>query len=239
MSGVQASAASPQFLSGANRVPDLRPDKCLSEFTPVSLNQVKKLIDSLKLKSCSLDPVPSWLVKTCADELLPIITSTINLSLMSGEVPEAFKTCLITPLLKKSSLDRNDLKNYRPIANLPFLDKVLERFVSIQLRSYLECNDLFPTNQSAYRHHHLTETALLKVANNLLLAADNGLEACLVLLDFSSAFDCLDHATLFERLEISYGIKGSALEWIKSYFSGRFQRVTVRGSLSQSFPLRR
>ncbi|XP_011677291.2 uncharacterized protein LOC105444571 [Strongylocentrotus purpuratus] len=108
VSGVQTSAANPQFMSGANRVPDLGPDKCLSEFTPVPLNQVKKLIDSLKPKSCSLDPVPSWLVKTCVDELLPIITSTINLSLMSGEVPEAFKTCLITPLLKIEAIARQE-----------------------------------------------------------------------------------------------------------------------------------
>ena len=118
-----------------------------------------------------------------------------------------------------------------------FLGKVLERVVSIQLRSYLESNNLFPANQSAYRHHHSTETALLKVANDLLLAIDRGLEACLVLLDFSSAFDCLNHAMLFNRLETTYGISGSSLEWIKSYLCNRTQKITIRGKQSRPFSL--
>nr|XP_054768161.1 uncharacterized protein LOC129275690 [Lytechinus pictus] len=108
-------------------------DSNLSEFDLVSEMQVKRVIKSLPSKFCSLDPLPTWLVKACLDELLPVITLIMNLSLSSGVVPESFKTACVLPLLKKPSLETNDFKNYRPIANLPFLSKVLERIVAAQL----------------------------------------------------------------------------------------------------------
>ena len=208
-----------------------------SSFDLVSPIQVKVLIKSLVPKSCSLDPLPTWLVNSCIDELLPVITRIINISLSSGVVPETFKTAHIVPLLKKSSLDRNDLKNYRPIANLPFLDKVLERIAAAQLKTYLDKHNMFPLNQSAYRQFHSTETALLKVMDDLLIAVDEGLEVILILLDFSSAFDTLDHDTLTCRLEADYHIKGTALKWIESYLKGRSQKIVVEGSTSKPFPL--
>ena len=101
---------------------------------------------------------------SCIDELLPVITRIINLSLSSGVVPESFKTVHSVPLMMKHSLDRNDMKNYRPIANLLFLDKVLERIAE----AYLDKHDMFPLNQSACRQFHSPETALLKMMNDLL-----------------------------------------------------------------------
>ena len=152
-------------------------------------------------------------------------------------MPDPLKTALITPLLKKSGLDHNDLKNYRPIANLPFLDKVLEKVVAAQLRTYLDRHELFSHSQSAYRHFHSTETALVKVLNDLLLAIDKGLEAVLILLDYSAAFDTLDHVALCHRLETRYGVTGTVLQWIESYLNGRSQKIVVNGSCSKSFPI--
>ena len=165
------------------------------------------------------------------------MTHIINLSLSSGVVPEPFKTAHVMPLLKKPRLDRNDFKNYRPIANLPFLGKVLEKLVALQLRTYLDEHSLFPSNQSAYRNFHSTETALVKVMNDLLLAADKGQEAILILLDYSAAFDTLDHQVLLHRLEFDYGITGNVLQWVKSYLDGRSQRVIVNGSCSERFAI--
>ena len=158
--------------------------------------QLRDLIKSTPPKSCNLDPLPTWLLKDCLDDLLPVLLIIINTSMSSGVVPQPFKSSLILPLLKKSSLDPNVLSNYRPIANLPFVSKVLERIVADQLMFYVDSNHLLPANQSAYRNFHSTETILVKVFNDLLLAVDKGDEAVLLLLDYSAAFDTLDHTVL-------------------------------------------
>ena len=176
-------------------------DRELSKFCLVSDSEVKKLIKSLPSKHCKLDPIPTWLLKDTLDDLLPVITKLFNLSLSSGHVPESFKTSLLLPLLKKPNLDPNGLNNYRPIANLPFIGKVLERIVTSQLKAHLERFDMLPVYQSAYRNHHSTETASVKVLNDLLLAVDKGNEAMLILLDYTAAFDTIDHNLLLHRLE--------------------------------------
>ncbi|PME06503.1 hypothetical protein A8A06_07420 [Escherichia coli] len=133
----------------------------------------------------------------------------------------------IKPLLKKPSLDPAILANYRPISNLPFISKILERVVAEQLCDHLQRNGLFEEFQSGFRVHHSTETALVKVTNDLLIASDSGLVSVLVLLDLSAAFDTVDHNILLQRLEYSVGIKGNALLWFESYLSDRFQFVYV------------
>ena len=216
------------------------PEFCYSSFTefePVTQETVRKVICESATKSCNLDPIPTWLLKDSLDVLLPFITDIINSSLSSGTVPAAFKTSHIMPLLKKSNLDHNNLQNYRPIANLMFVFKVLERVVAAQLKTYLQSCDLFSTAQSAYRCHHSTETALLRVQNDLLMAIDKGQEAILVLLDYSAAFDTIDHKILFERLKNKYGVGGTALNWIVSYLENRVQAVVVEGNISDEFPL--
>ncbi|XP_030839454.1 uncharacterized protein LOC756739 [Strongylocentrotus purpuratus] len=209
----------------------------LSDFCLVSLSQVRKLITSLPSKHCKLDPIPTWLLKEVLDELLPHITKLFNLSLSSGIVPESFKTSLLLPLLKKPSLDTNGLKNYRPIANLPFLGKVLERIVSLQLKAHIDNLGLFPIHQSAYRNHHSTETATVKVLNDLLLAVDKGNEAVLILLDYTAAFDTINHDLLLHRLENDFSITGTVLQWICSYLMHRTQKVIINDTNSESFPL--
>jgi len=112
-----------------------------------------------------------------------------------------FKHAIVRPLLKKSGLDANDLKNYRPVSNLSFLSKLLERVVQRRLQAFLDSNELMPSPQSAYRQHHSTETAVLKVYNDLLLTADSGLVSALCLLDLTAAFDTVDHDLLLLRLK--------------------------------------
>src|SRR6218665_3928818 len=104
-----------------------------------------------------------------------------------------------------------ELSSYRPISNLSFLSKLLERVVSIQLTEYLSSAGLLPVHQSAYRKCHSTETALLKVVTEAIYAGDHAL---LGLLDLSAAFDTVDHDVLAERLSKTYGIHSTALDWL-------------------------
>ena len=115
-------------------------------------------------------------------------------------MPSVFKSAYITPLLKKADFDPADAKSYRPISNLTVLLKLLERLVACQLLDYFKYSNLLPRLQNAYRAHHSTETAVLKVLADILLAVDSGDLALLTLLNLSAAFDTVDHVTLLRRL---------------------------------------
>ena len=144
--------------------------------TPPTLNtlveateeEVSKIIRSTKTTSCSLDHFPTALVKTHLDILITPITQIINMSMKSGEVPQFFKVAHVKPLLKKPTLSRNDLKNYRPVSNLNFISKILEKVVANRINEHITRHNLANLNQSAYKRYHSTETALLKLVNDFL-----------------------------------------------------------------------
>ncbi|XP_078363787.1 uncharacterized protein LOC144648005 [Oculina patagonica] len=209
---------------------------CFSEFDLLSESEVSDLITASTKKSCPLDPIPTKLLTECIDVLLPPITKIINHSLDSGYFPRTWKCALVRPLLKKDGLPPV-FKNYRPVSNLAFISKLVETVVAKQLQYYLNCNNLFPVFQSAYRQNHSTETALLKVMNDILLNMNDRRVTLLILLDLSAAFDTVDHDTMLRRLEHSFGIQGKALSWFASYLSGRSQRIMINESLSKPFNL--
>ena len=140
-------------------------------------------------------------------------------------------------MLKKPNLDPSLKNNFRPITSIAFSSKCLELLASHSLVKHLSVNNLFVPVQSAYRSNHSTETALLRVYNDLLLAVDNGDGALLVLLDFSAAFDTIDHGILLRRLASRFGIRGNALKWMESYITGRHQAVLIDGFSSALVPL--
>ena len=196
--------------------------KCpLTSFEPVTSEEVRKLILTSPTKTCALDPIPTSLLKSCVDVLLTPITNIVNLSLKSGVFPDTLKLSHITPLIRKPSLSKDDMKNYRPVSNLNFISKLLEKNIAKRIRSHLESNDLLNRYKSAYRPMHSTETALLKVQNDFLGNLDDGKTTVLVLLDLSAAFDTLDHSGVVSLLENWYGISGNALRWFASYLIDR------------------
>jgi len=213
--------------------PDSELNATFRSFHCVSEDDVRKLITSSASKSCILDPIPTYLLKECLDTLLPIITRIINLSLQTSTVPNAFKTAAVTPLLKKASLDPNCLKNFRPVSNLPFISKILEKVVLKQLNDHKLANNLHEKFQSAYRKNHSTETALLRITNNLLQSMDKKQCCFLVLLDLSAAFDTVNHDILTKRLSDRFGIKDDAIAWISSYLHQRSHFVTINRSKSK------
>ncbi len=206
--------------------------KVLEEFVPLTEEEVSILIAKSPSKSCELDPLPTSILKEHLDLLLPTITSIVNMSLTSSIFPQSMKTALVRPLLKKASLDQEIMKHYRPVSNLSFLSKVIEKAVSLQISDHLSSNNLYEPYQSAYRRFHGTETALLHVQNDILRSVDNKMCVFLVLLDLSAAFDTVDHNIILTRLSETFGITNSALEWIQSYLMDRSQRVNINGILS-------
>ena len=115
--------------------------------------------------------------------------------------------------LLKADLDTSDVRSYRPISNLSILSKLLERPVAHQLKAHLDACGLFPRLQSAYRAYHSTETAVLKVLSGILIDIDDGDLSALVLLDLSAALDMVDHYILLRRLDITYRLNGTVLNW--------------------------
>ena len=209
----------------------------LNMFSSVTNDYVKNLIMKSKKSFCELDSLPGNVFIHCVDTLVPHITSIFNDSLNSGIFPLDFKDSLVIPLIKKPSLDVNILKNYRPVSNLSFISKVLEKIVFKQIVNHLEDNNLTDIFQSAYKTGHSTETALLRVVNDLLCDIDNGNVCFLTMLDLSAAFDTIDHDILLNRLTHTFGIKDKALNFLKTYLVNRNQKVKINGFYSSEIPL--
>ena len=175
-------------------------------FKCVSSDDVLKFIMGSSKPSSVVDTLPTSTLVDNLELLLPFITYLINCSLNEGIFPSLFKNACVRPLLKKSSLDCEVLKNYRPVSNLPFLSKVLERVVADQFQGYMNDNALYSTFQSAYRAFHSCETALVKVQSDILCALDRKCVVIHVMLDLSAAFDTLEHDILINCLSSRFGV---------------------------------
>jgi len=134
-------------------------------------------------------------------------------------------------------LDSEVFANFRPISNLMFMSKLTERAIALQLIDYITINNLDEVFQSACKQLHSTETVLLRVQNDILVALDNHQSVILLLLDLSAAFDTVDHTILLNRLATRFGITCSALSWFTSYLCNRYQFVSIRGERSSHRPL--
>ena len=207
--------------------------RCLLLSMPVTEDEVYKCISESPTKSCSLDPIPTFLLKDCLDILLSSITKLINHSLIEGSFPNSFKKAVVTPLVKKASLPRDDLKNYRPVSGLCFLSKLVERVVARQLTSQINNNKLHNPHQSAYKPGHSTETALLSIRKEVHLSLARGEPTALVLLDLSAAFDTIDHNILLGYLKSWFGLGGTILRWFASYLRNRCQAIKIGSTLSE------
>ena len=211
--------------------------KAFNNFNFLDDNEVTDIFSTLSNKQCDLDPVTMGLFKQCLPELLPYVKHIINLSLEKGIFPTIYKEALLNPKLKAPSLDNDIYKNYRPLSNICFLSKALERCVLTQLVDHLEYNNLFGDFQSAYRKFHSCETAITKITNDILLSLDNKECSFLLFLDLSAAFDTVDHNILLSTLNEKYGIGGIVLQWFQSYLSGRSYKVKIGKHFSKGICL--
>ena len=199
----------------------------LSQFQPISDKELAEILSEVNKKECEADPIPIKLLFQVINEVTPIIKFIVNDSLKRGVFPEPLKNALVRPVIKDENGDINSLKNYRPISNLPFISKIIEKCVHRQLSQHLEINNLHAKHQSGYRSNHSCETATLTIYNDLLCISDVKSKVILLLLDLSAAFDTVNHEILLSKLTKQFGISGNALEWFKSYLNGRSFTVTI------------
>ena len=205
--------------------------QCTFTLQAVHPDQVEEIISRLSNSNAfGLDQINTSTIKLVKTEILPAVTHIINLSITTRTFPTTWKKSKIIPLHKKGDL--LDPKNYRPVAIVPILSKILEKVIFIQMISYLNENKLLHPNHHAYRAHHNTTTALIQMYDGWLEAAEAGTLAGVCLLDMSAAFDVVDHDLLLKKLEL-YGFQDDLLSWTRSYLSDRSQCVSIEGSLSR------
>ena len=194
-------------------VPDKRNTPGLTEFKLMSDKEILKVINEMPNKHYDLDPVPFMIFKKLVPHLKSEISTLVNLSLSHGVFAESWKTSVVKPLLKKIGLDLI-FKNHRPVSNLKFLAKLVEKCMLLQFNEHCSMNSLLPSYQSAYRKFYSCETLLLKLADNLLNEMENQRASALVVMDLNAAFDMVDHKILLDVLSSQYGIEGKAFKMV-------------------------
>ena len=208
------------------------------QFVSIDEKQLLILIKNLDSnKQSLLDPLPCKLFKDFKLELVPVLTKLINCSFNLGYFPSHLKTAVVTPIIKSKNLDCEILTNYRPVSNLTLISKLIEKCALEQLSKHLIKNNLYCKFQSAYRPGHSCETALVKIYNDINNSLNSDTYVILILLDFSAAFDTIDHNILINRLNTNYGIQGKALNWFSSYLTGRTYKVKINNTISDPMPL--
>ena len=200
----------------------------LKTFTPTTIDELRSIIHETGLKTSTNDPLPKSMIGDDIEFWLPYLCDLVNCSLNSGSI-EGAKLAHLTPLIKSNSLDPTDLKNYRPISNLSFIGKLIERVVLKRLNDHMAQNNLQIPFQSAYKKHHSTETLLIRIVNDLLITIDENKATVVMLLDLSAAFDTVDHNKLLNILKYKMGLEGEALNWFRSFLCGGCQKVRVEG----------
>ena len=167
------------------------------------------------------------------DEVTPAVTHIVNLSIGTSIFPSPWKISKVIPLHKK--LDPLDPSNYRPVAILPIISKVLERIIFDQIVEYFDLNQLFHPNHHGFRAGHSTCTALLQMYDSWIEALEKDEMTGVCMLDMSAAFDVVSHRLLVDKLTL-YGFDNTARSWMDSYLVGRSQCVYLDGSFSSTIP---
>ena len=204
----------------------------LKIFEPTTADEVTTIIKGMKTKSCELDFLPTSLLKKALPYVINTITNIMNVSLEQGVFPDSWKTAIIRPLLKKHGLELIT-SNYRPVSNLPFLSKVLEKIVLARYNDHCDRYNLIPSFQSAYRPKHSCETSMVKLVNDLLWSMERKEATAVAVIDLSAAFDTVDHNILINLLHETFGIGDKALRWFQSYLENRYCKVKIGKDYSE------
>ena len=204
----------------------------LCDFKLIPLDDLREIVTEMIIKTSPDDILPAPLIKSNIEILLPYIQNLVNISLSSGDI-SGLKESVITPILKKLNLDKNVLKFFRPIVNLQFMSKVIEKVVLKQLNSHMAANNLHCDQQFGYKKKFSTEGLLLQIVDEVLVGFEQKSGTILILLDMSSAFDTVDINKLLHILEHKINLRGTVLRWFHSFLTGRKQKVIINGQMSE------
>lgn len=198
-------------------------------FESFTERDVKKNILSISSNAVGADDISRNMIVPILDIVSPILTHILNHSINTGKFPEAWKQAQIIPVPKKPS--PLVVSDFRPISILPFLSKILEKLVFQQLSQFLNRHSLLNPLQSGFRPGHSTVTALIKVTDDIRWSMDNKQLTILTLLDFSNAFNTIDHDILVSLLK-SLNMSPLVIDWFRSYLNGRRQRIRTDETIS-------
>lgn len=198
-------------------------------FETISVKKMEEIFNTIKSNAKGSDDINLKMLSLVMPYLNEHLTFIINKCLSTGTFPSTWKEAYVIPVPKNSNpLSTSD---FRPISILPTVSKILEKIVHEQLAAYLEHNNILPVTQSGFRTGHSTTTALLHVSDELYRTVDNQQNSCLLLLDYSKAFDTLDHSALCSKLRY-FGVSNVAVQFFSDYLDNRRQRVVTDGVLS-------
>lgn len=202
---------------------------------PTNNTEVLNVLKAIKTSSEGWDSLSTQPLKQCYELITPLLTHIINLSLSQGTVPLEFKKAVVLPVFKKD--DKREFTNYRPISILPLFSKVIEKIMYKRIYNFLSIHNLLYDYQFGFRQKYGTNLALLQLCDKISESLKLNETVIGVFLDFSKAFDTIDHSILLLKLE-KYGIRGIANQWLKSYLENRTQTVKYNDTMSKNLPIK-
>ena len=198
-------------------------ENCNSMFiNPVTSNKVKNIVMSLKESSPGEDGITAQILKYTLNYFVEPLTHSVNLSLSQGIFPQELKTAKVIPLYKSG--DKKLMNNFRPVSVLPVFSKIYERLMYNRLIAFINKHNILYKYQFGFRQNHGTNTALICLMDRIIKSIDSGDIVLGIFLDFSKAFDTVNHKILINKM-YKYGARGTAIEWFKSYLTNRKQYV--------------
>ena len=201
--------------------------------SPTTEKDVEDILGTRKThKSVGPGNIPTRILKEFKKYFSKPTSDLINLSFPSGTIPEIIKQAKVISIFKKG--DQQNYNNYRPISLLSNINNIIEKLIHKQLYGFLENNNCLYVHQFGFRNNHSTNHALIRITEKITNALDDGKITCGVFLDLQKVFDTVDHQILLSKLE-HYGIRGTPLNWFKSYLTNRHQFLLINNVQLETF----